>query len=148
MYKKKIIKINEYLYIIFLFFLLFDIIVLIIGYVVIKLNRKGQALIEFVLILPVFLLILFTIVDFGMILTNKNNLENISTDIAREIKNGKSTEEISNNYGDIKINVSNFKNDYQKIIIYKNIHINTPGLDRILGNPYRVEVERIIPKNE
>ena len=30
-------------------------------------NRKGQALIEFVLILPVFLMILFLVIDFGTI---------------------------------------------------------------------------------
>ena len=111
-------------------------------------NRKGQALIEFVLILPVFLLILLSIVDFGMILSNKNNLESISTDIVREIKNGKNTTEISNNYKDIEITKDNYKNDYQKVTIQKKIHINTPGLDRILGNPYKVKVERIIPKNE
>ena len=34
-------------------------------------------------------LILFAIVDFGIILRHKNNLESISTDIVREIKNGK-----------------------------------------------------------
>ena len=114
----------------------------------IKLNRKGQALIEFVLILPVFLLILFAVVDFGTILTNKNRLENISTDIVREIKNDNSINSITNNYKDLSIDISNYKDKYQKIIIEKNIHINTPGLDRILGNPYKIKVERIIPKNE
>ena len=37
-------------------------------------NRKGQALIEFVLIMPVLLFILLIIFDFGMILSNKTNL--------------------------------------------------------------------------
>ena len=44
-------------------------------------NNKGQALIEFVLILPVFLFILFAIIDFGMIFSTKSNLESDSTDI-------------------------------------------------------------------
>ena len=47
-------------------------------------NRKGQALVEFVLILPIFILMLFAIVDFGMILSKKNELENMqkqNTDI-------------------------------------------------------------------
>ena len=39
-------------------------------------NRKGQALVEFVLILPVFLMILFTIVDFGNLLHSKTELQN------------------------------------------------------------------------
>ena len=36
-------------------------------------NRKGQALVEFVLILPIFIMILFSIVDFGMIFNKKMN---------------------------------------------------------------------------
>ena len=44
-------------------------------------NRKGQALIEFVLILPIFILILFATVDFGLILSKKNELENTSVDV-------------------------------------------------------------------
>ena len=51
-------------------------------------NRKGQALVEFVLILPIFILILFAVVDFGMILSKKSELENISVDIVSMIKNG------------------------------------------------------------
>ena len=45
-------------------------------------NRKGQALVEFVLILPVFIFLLFAVYDFGMIFNTKNKLENDSTDIA------------------------------------------------------------------
>ena len=39
-------------------------------------NRRGQALVEFVLILPIFLLILFTIVDFGNLLAKKKSIRN------------------------------------------------------------------------
>ena len=34
-------------------------------------NNKGQALVEFVLVLPIILMILFAIVDMGMIFTKK-----------------------------------------------------------------------------
>ena len=44
-------------------------------------NRKGQALIEFVLILPVFLMILFLVIDFGTIYVAKMKLESTSTEI-------------------------------------------------------------------
>ena len=111
-------------------------------------NRKGQALIEFVLILPVFLLILFVVVDFGIILTNRNNMESISTDIVREIKNGKNRDIIINEYKDVSVSVDNYKDNYLKVTITKNIRVNTPGLDRILGNPYKIKVERVIPRDE
>ena len=55
---------------------------------VMDMNRKGQALVEFVLILPVMILILFTIYDFGNLLVSKNKLENTCTDVARLVRNG------------------------------------------------------------
>ena len=50
-------------------------------------NNKGQALVEFVLLLPVFLIILLVVVDFGNLLYSKNKLENDSNDMVRIIKN-------------------------------------------------------------
>ena len=43
-------------------------------------NNKGQALVEFVIILPVMLLLIFSIIDFGIVIYEKNNLENVISD--------------------------------------------------------------------
>ena len=107
-------------------------------------NRKGQALVEFVLILPIFLLILFAVVDFGMILSNKNELENISVDVVSMIKNNDNLEDIRVLYPDINIDV-NSDNKYIIIKIYKDIDVMTPGLNLVLGDPYEIVVERTIP---
>ncbi len=40
-------------------------------------SSKGQALIEFVIILPVFLMLIFAIIDFGRVIYEKNMLENV-----------------------------------------------------------------------
>lgn len=106
-------------------------------------NNKGQALVEFVLILPVFILILFVIVDFGMIINKKSSLENESIDIIEHIKNDKSIDEIRKLYNDININVSKEK-DFLKINISSEVDIITPGLNRIFSDPYLVEVERFV----
>ena len=111
-------------------------------------NRRGQALVEFVLILPVFLLILFTIVDFGNFLAKKNQLETESTDIVLLLKNGKSAEEVAKSYSKIKIEESVFEEKYNKIKISENITLINPLLYKILGNPCIVEVERIVPRDE
>ena len=111
-------------------------------------NRKGQALVEFILILPVFLLILFAIVDFGNLLYNRNHLENISTDIILMIKNGKTTEEVAKEYKDLRIEKNTVEEDYYKIILKKEIDIITPFLDKVLGDPCIIKAERIIPKDE
>ena len=107
-------------------------------------NRKGQALVEFVLILPVFIFILFVIVDFGNILSNKNKLEYVSADIVDMYKNGDSVSTIKDSFSDINIDISNYRDKYTKIIIKKNVNVITPGLNRIIGNKYMVEVERIV----
>ena len=107
-------------------------------------NRKGQALVEFVLILPVFILILFAIVDFGTILSKKNELENDSIDIVLLINNGTNIDEIKSKYSDLDIDLKDV-DKYTEIKITKSINIITPGLNLILGNPYKVIVERVIP---
>ena len=111
-------------------------------------NRRGQALVEFVLILPIFLLILFTIVDFGNLLAKKNQLETESTDIVLLLRNGKSVEEVAKSYSKIKIEESAFEEKYNKIKISENIALINPFLYKILGNPCVVEVERIVPRDE
>ena len=94
-------------------------------------NRRGQALVEFVLILPIFLLILFTIVDIVLLL-----------------RNGKSAEEVAKSYSKIKIEESVFEEKYNKIKISENITLINPFLYKIFGNPCVVEVERIVPRDE
>lgn len=107
-------------------------------------NRKGQALVEFVLIFPLFLLVLFAIIDFGLILSKKNELENISVDVVTLYKNGKSIDEIKSLYSDVLIEKED-SSDYVKIVISKDINVMTPGLNLVLGNPYKVEIERNVP---
>ena len=110
-----------------------------------RINRRGQALIEFVLILPVFLLILFTIVDFGMLIYTKNQLEGRSTDVVRLIANGDSVEEVIKTYPDIEVSVESYKEDYRKIVILDKVSFINPVIGKILGNPYEVVVERVVP---
>lgn len=107
-------------------------------------NRKGQALVEFVLILPMFLLILFAVVDFGIILSKKNELENISVDVVSMIRNNSSLEEIMILYPGLSVDIDS-DDKYIKVKIYEEIDIMTPGLNLVLDDPYEVFVERIIP---
>lgn len=111
-------------------------------------NRKGQALIEFVLILPVFLLILFAVVDFGNIFHSKYELQNQSTDIVRLVQNGSTEYEILKTYDELDVKVTDYQHDYKKITVTKEVNLITPFMDRILGNPYLIEVERIVPNDE
>ena len=107
-------------------------------------NTKGQALIEFVLILPIFLFILFAVIDFGMIFSSKSKLENDSADIIDLYKNGTSIDKIKYMYKDIDINIID-DGEYYKFNISSSVNIITPGLNKIFGDPYFVKVERVVP---
>ena len=107
-------------------------------------NRKGQALVEFVLILPVFLFLIFAVYDFGMIFNKKNSLENDSTDIVLLYKNGSSVSEIEGIYSNLEITI-NETDGYDNITISDKVKLITPGLNRIMGNPYTITVTRYIP---
>ena len=107
-------------------------------------NNKGQALVEFVLILPVFLFIVMIVYDFGMIFNSKNQLLSNSNDIVMMIKNGEDIDDVRSKYSDIKIEKTH-DGEYTKIVIEDSIKLNTPGLKNIMGYPYVINVERYIP---
>ena len=107
-------------------------------------NKKGQALVEFVLILPILLFLIFAVYDFGMIYTRKASLENNSSDIISLYQSGKTIDEIRGLYPKLTIS-DEVDTDYYKITISDKVKVITPGLNRILGNPYNIKVERYIP---
>lgn len=113
------------------------------------LNKRGQALVEFILILPVFLMILFVIVDFGMIFNAKSSLENDTSDIVLMVENGDDINNIQLSYPkyDISIKKSD-DNKYYNIYVKSYVDIVTPGMNLILDDPYPIYTERVIPYEE
>ena len=105
-------------------------------------NRRGQALIEFVLVLPVLLLIIFAFIDFGRIIICRAHLENVLDSVAllddSEVNNYL---EADDNY---RITYNYEINEFKKITLSTKIEIMTPGLRSIIGNPYTVSVERSV----
>lgn len=110
-----------------------------------RMNRRGQALVEFVLILPVFIMILFSIIDFGNILFSKNQLESTSSDIVRLVYQKKNVQEVLPEYKGVSVHLENYKDDYVKVVVSQDIKVITPFLGRFLGDPCHIEVERVIP---
>lgn len=110
-----------------------------------KMKNKGQALVEFIIILPILLLLLLGIIDFGNIIYKKYTLENDLDQIVNLVK--QKNEAGINTY--IKQNnlTSNIeaKTDTTSITLTKKITINTPGLNKILGKNYQIEAKRVIP---
>ena len=87
-------------------------------------NKKGQALVEFVLILPILVFILLLVVDMGRLMIMKNHLETILNKVSLD------TTEIKDK--EYKISIEH-KDDY--VILKSCLNVYTPGLSKILGSP-------------
>lgn len=111
-------------------------------------NSKGQALVEFILVLPIFLLVIISIIDLGNIISKKYSLEN-DLDTIVDMYNDNNIEKI--NYyisdKDIKINYDK-KDDLIIINLSKKVKIISPVINLIFGKNYDLNTSRSIYKNE
>lgn len=110
-------------------------------------NKRGQALVEFVIILPIFIFMLLAIIDVGKIISTKNKLESdinslidLHTFDLNELKNNL---EKTNPKAIIEIKE---ENEFTTIYLKEEVSIITPGLNLIFTPPYKVKVERSIRK--
>ncbi len=105
-------------------------------------NKHGQALIEFILVLPILLLIVFAFVDFARIIVCQNHLEGVMNEVSvldnNEISNYLQNDDEYHITYDIKME------EYRIITLTTKLDLITPGLKNILHNPYVVKVERSI----
>lgn len=113
-----------------------------------KLNRKGQALVEFIIILPVLIMILFSFIDLGRIIIENSRLESVTTEVVNKYGETKNYNEVleyikSLGYDDVNLSIKT-NNDLMEIKLDKKIELVTPGLDKILGDPYLIKVERVV----
>ena len=104
--------------------------------------KKGQALVEFIIILPVFIFLLLGVIDIGHIMYTKINLENTISEATNLYENHKPLEEIESKLN-TKIKLEE-QEDIINIYVSKKINIITPGFNLIFGNPYTIEVKRSI----
>ncbi|MBP3920626.1 MAG: pilus assembly protein [Bacilli bacterium] len=105
-------------------------------------NNRGQALIEFVIILPILIFILLYIIDFSRIGIKKLELESDMNTII-ELYQNKKTDELNNYITSKKIDFkSDTLNNLTTITITKSSKYNMPLLNRILGN--KITIKRTI----
>lgn len=107
-------------------------------------NRRGQALIEFVLILPVLLMIIFAFIDFGRIILCKTHLEGVMNEVVLLYEKQDEIDKYLQKDDSYKIKYRIEENEYKKITLETKIELITPGLKNILKNPYKIVVERSI----
>lgn len=105
-------------------------------------NRKGQALVEFVLILPVFILLVFAFIDAGKIILCKTHLESVMNEVVLMVDNDLDIREIKEYLQEdssYKISISLEKNKYTNIVLYTKLDLITPGINHIFNENIKIE---------
>ena len=112
------------------------------------LNKKGQALVEFIIILPIFVMMLLCIIYIGKIIFFQNRLEGKMEDVITLYKNENTYDyilkELQKDDKDLKLEIANDNNEYIEFKLIKEVEIITPGLNLILGNPHDLDVKRVV----
>lgn len=99
-------------------------------------KNRGQALVEFVLIMPIFLIILMAIIDFGNIFKTKYDLQN-DLDLIIDLYKKDKTDDYNNYVWNHKLELKVTQdNSFTTLEISKKIEIRTPILNKVFKNPY------------
>lgn len=107
-------------------------------------NEKGQALVEFILILPLFLFMIIGTIDLGNIIYKKYNLES-KLDYVVDLYKNESEVKLNNYLNEENLNATiNKKTSYTEVILIDNTKVSTPILKEIIGNNYKIEAKRTI----
>lgn len=107
-------------------------------------NTKGQALIEFILILPILLILTIGIFDLFNIQNKKYDLEN-DLDYITELYMNNKEDEINTylNKNDITLE-KNINGEFIELKLTKKVKLITPLLNKILDNPTIISVKRSV----
>ena len=108
-----------------------------------KMN-KGQALVEFIIILPVALLLVLGVIDFGNIIYKKYTLENDLDTVVDLYQNDQA--QAMNDYvtkNNLSLNIDSGE-EYVTVSISKRVRVYTPGLGQMINNPFSIETKRVI----
>lgn len=108
-----------------------------------KLNNRGQALVEFALILPIFIFMIFAAIDIGRIIYTKNNLQSKLDKAIEYLEEGKSYDEVVNYINkdstyEVLLNIKYKDDGFATIKVIGKVDILTPGLNIALGSPTEV----------
>ena len=109
-------------------------------------KRNGQALVEFIIVMPIMLFILLAIVDFGNYSYNKNKIEGLLNNVNSMYLNNKSIDDIKDyitkNDNNIVISITE-ENEYITLKLSKVYDFLTPGMDKIIKDN-NITVERVV----
>ena len=111
-------------------------------------KQKGQALIEFILILPIIILILVSLIDIGNIFMQKYSL-NDSLETVADLYQNNEEKELKAYIAKENLKYSESINgDIVTITLEKDIKVAAPGLSNILGKNYKINATKTFYKEK
>lgn len=103
-------------------------------------DRKGQALVEFVIILPILLLIVISMIDFGNLLYQKYQLEQ-DLEYISDLYIANDTNALEQEKQ--KLHVTTVEDgSFVTLQVQKEANLASPILRRVLGDHYQIETSR------
>ena len=103
-------------------------------------DRKGQALVEFVIILPILLLIVISMIDFGNLLYQKYQLEQ-DLEYISDLYIANDTNALEQEKQ--KLHVTTIEDgSFVTLQVQKEANLASPILRRVLGDHYQIETSR------
>ncbi len=113
-------------------------------------NKKGQALVEFIIILPIFIFMVLAVIDIGKMLYSRNLMQEELDEVVSMYNDGKKYSQINDYIKDIdkdlSLEISNDNNEYIEFKLKLKPEINTPGLNLIITRD--IEAKRVIYYDE
>lgn len=104
-------------------------------------NNRGQALVEFLLIFPIVILLIMVMIDVGMIVFHRNQLETEIGEVVAMIQKDQPLQEIESSFLEKDIVFFyHIEENLIKIQLTKDLYFITPGLSKFL--PSTVTLER------
>lgn len=111
-------------------------------------DNRGQALVEFIIIIPVLILIISALIDFGNIIYQKYQLEG-ELDLVTDMYQNNELDKMNTYVSDINASINIDKdNQFITIKLTKDVNINTIILNNVIGHKYPISVKKTIYAKE
>ena len=108
-------------------------------------NNKGQALVEFVLLLPIIMIVMFLVIDFATIFYDRNHLEGTINNISEMVKENISEERIKKAIDDKSVTYTvTYSDNMATIKMEKEVTLVTPFSSTFFKSGFKIKTERII----
>lgn len=111
-------------------------------------ENRGQALVEFIIIIPVLVLVISALIDFGNIIYQKYQLEG-ELDLVTDMYQNNELDKMNTYVSDINASIKIEKdNQFITVILTKDVNINTIILNNVIGQKYPISVKKSIYAKE